>query len=737
MPKHLRSKTAHFVLGQPDCLPANKLPLESEVYNFYKAESLRLRQVNSRATQRSIAVEVAKSVREIWVEKAGLPVFSLEGTVRYVLSVVAKGRKLSKTPSTKRKRGNGAAHGLDRLFDICPCQCKARSRCMCEKKDKVPPAEWKFLRDQRGKRQQVIGAIDVKGTRAIARRRRRSAGRDSPADASGSTAQELQEHADISVDSADPSPADSVNEAENTISGTTATSSESVQNRIVISNFARECDRYQLSDRAAAALGSALLTDVGIVSETDQSSLITRSKVRRARDTWRKERKEELKEQLHGKLQCVGFDGKRDITQVIEETVESGEIVRTKSTKREEHIVYVSEPGGTYIDHSTLDSGTSKSVARNLTDLIRETESEDTLQAVLADGTNVNTGWRNGAIVEVERDLEKNLQWLICLLHTNELPLRHLFTAMDGGHGTTGPKTFKGPLGQRLCGDVHQLPVVEYQPIPTYVQQPTDDVRSDLSSDQQLLLIYCQAVADGRIPVTTARRKPGPVNHSRWLTLATRLLILYTRTDQPSESLVRLVRYIQQVYAPMWFAVKSNPSFDKGAVHLFQLMQLLKQQPQEVQNATREVVQRNAYFAHCENVLTAMLVDRDSAVRDQAVSKILTARKSKSRALRVFRVPRLNWQAEHFTEMISWCGQVTEPPVTKQLSDTEIKTARDHPLELPSFPCHSQSVERCVKLVTEACQAVYGYENRHSMIVSRQAARKGRKRSNNKADYRM
>ena len=186
--------------------------------------------------------------------------------------------------------------------------------------------------------------------------------------------------------------------------------------------------------------------------------------------------------------QCIGFDGKRDVTQVIEESFEGGETIRSKRTKREEHLVYVAEPGGTYIDHSTLDSGTSKSVTRNVTDLVRETESENTLQAVLADGTNVNTGWRNGAIIEVERNLEKNLQWLICLLHTNELPLRHLFTAMDGGHGTAGQKTFKGPLGQKLCGDVHQLPVVGLQSISTYVQQPTDEVQSDLSADQQLLL---------------------------------------------------------------------------------------------------------------------------------------------------------------------------------------------------------------------------------------------------------
>ena len=92
---------------------------------------------------------------------------------------------------------------------------------------------------------------------------------------------------------------------------------------------------------------------------------------------------------------------------------------------------------------------------------------------------------------------------------------------------------------------------------------------------------------------------------------------------------------VQQFYALMWFAMKSNPRFNMGAVHLFQLMQLLKQQPQEVQNLTRDVVQRNAYFANGENILAAMLTDHDSAVRDQAVTKILAARKGKARELRV------------------------------------------------------------------------------------------------------
>ena len=105
-----------------------------------------------------------------------------------------------------------------------------------------------------------------------------------------------------------------------------------------------------------------------------------------------------------------------------------------------------------------------------------------------------------------------------------------------------------------------------------------------------------------------------------------------------------------------------------------------------------------------------MLADRDSATRDQAVTKILAAGKRKARELRVFRVPRLNWQAEHLIDMISWCGQITELPVTKLMSDNEITSAWDRPPELPSFQA-TQSVERCIKLVTEACKNVCGYEN--------------------------
>ena len=86
--------------------------------------------------------------------------------------------------------------------------------------------------------------------------------------------------------------------------------------------------------------------------------------------------------------------------------------------------------------------------------------------------------------------------------------------------------------------------------------------------------------------------------------------------------------------------------------------------------------------------------------------------------------------------MIKWEEvHVTEPPVTAVLLDSAIEAARDQPLELPGFPCHAQSVERCVKLVTEASLAVYGQERRNALIVARQASRKARPSFDVKSDF--
>ena len=70
-------------------------------------------------------------------------------------------------------------------------------------------------------------------------------------------------------------------------------------------------------------------------------------------------------------------------------------------------------------------------------------------------------------LARAERFLRALLLWLICQLHGNELGLRHVFTHYDGGHGTSGVDSFKGPLRQAQMTEVHKMKVVQFQPVAT------------------------------------------------------------------------------------------------------------------------------------------------------------------------------------------------------------------------------------------------------------------------------
>ena len=84
------------------------------------------------------------------------------------------------------------------------------------------------------------------------------------------------------------------------------------------------------------------------------------------------------------------------------------------------------------------------------------------LVAVGCDSTAVNTGKTAGVIRLLEEKFSKPLQWMICFLHLNELPLRHIFCYLDGG--TSGPQAFLGPIGKALKA-CEELPIIAFEPI--------------------------------------------------------------------------------------------------------------------------------------------------------------------------------------------------------------------------------------------------------------------------------
>ena len=103
------------------------------------------------------------------------------------------------------------------------------------------------------------------------------------------------------------------------------------------------------------------------------------------------------------------------------------------------------------------------------------------MAAIGCDGTAVNTVPNEGVIKRLEDHLNKPIKLLGYLLHTNELPLRHLMKELH--KGTSGPEDFGGLTGKQLVG-CELLYVVDIEAV--QVPETTIDEK-DLSSDQK----YC------------------------------------------------------------------------------------------------------------------------------------------------------------------------------------------------------------------------------------------------------
>ncbi len=110
--------------------------------------------------------------------------------------------------------------------------------------------------------------------------------------------------------------------------------------------------------------------------------------------------------------------------------------------------------------------------------MLLEYNSLDVISALASDGTVTNTGRLSGAIHLVELKLERNLHWLVCLLHFNELPLRALFYHLYGN--TSGPKSFTGPIGKLVAGDLDSNPGVPFALIPVDLPCMTHEIVDDL-----------------------------------------------------------------------------------------------------------------------------------------------------------------------------------------------------------------------------------------------------------------
>jgi len=87
--------------------------------------------------------------------------------------------------------------------------------------------------------------------------------------------------------------------------------------------------------------------------------------------------------------------------------------------------------------------------------------------------------------------------------------------------------------------------------------------------------------------------------------------------------------------------------------------------------------------------------------------------------------PRSTSKQRLNVNMIDWeAERLSEPPLTSNKTEVELLSFKETPFGVPKYPCHTQAVERAIRLISEASATVVGKEVRDGFIRQRIEARK-------------
>ena len=545
------------------------------------------------------------------------------------------------------------------------------------------------------------------------------------------------------------------------------------RNMVDISQTAQTAIRYETGSREAAAIVTSFLGDLiksNILSADMAYLAVDQSKMQRAKDAVMAKAKMEGEATTRAdQVNDVMFDSRIDPTLVKRFDQETQKYY--PRVEKEDHYT-VTDGAGRYLHHLTKPGKADEDINQdifvvdndedsdecdecvvdgenNIEDVPRQAEKkpaekvadlllewmrdvgvDESLQFLSADSTNSNTGWKAGIITWIEKKLGRKVNWKICALHTNELLLRHLMELLDG---KTDSKTgFSGQLGKllKLVADMKRTQSFKKIDLgPDLIALP-DEVVNDLSTDQELSYKLVKAIRSGHLPRDIAMRKPGAIVHSRWLTFAENLCFMWM-SDHGLEGelykrLEMIVTFVVSVYFPMWFNIKVKHSWLEGPRHILTQLSLIHLQSIKVQRIVMPYARSTAWFSHSEAVLQTMLCSSEQEDRVWAVEKILQIRGKNplgSTKPRARRLPKLNVKAKDLKSLISWT-KAHEPLLTCNMNKEELKELKNIAMVVPYYCLHTQGIERGVKEVTQASEAVYGFERRDGFIRARAANRK-------------
>ena len=180
-------------------------------------------------------------------------------------------------------------------------------------------------------------------------------------------------------------------------------------------------------------------------------------------------------------------------------------------------------------------------------------------------------------------------------------------------------------------------------------------------------------------------------------------------------------------------------SVKDGARNFFNTIRLSRYLSVENLKIIDAIISRNAFFALPENILLSMISDEQISIRQDFHFRSSTNIKRYEQPTSS-QLSMINFNATHYSNMIDFPKvEIISPPVLTVTNEKLVhRLSMDNVFdnwEFDRYPCHTQAVERLVKLVTEASISVCGVKNKKGQIRAVLKSRQEMNKFDSKKDF--
>ena len=159
---------------------------------------------------------------------------------------------------------------------------------------------------------------------------------------------------------------------------------------------------------------------------------------------------------------------------------------------QEEHCAIILYPGDEFAGHVVPPGGTANALAEEIEQFIRERGIDmEKVKSLVSDGCEKMVEWEKGVHATLEKIFKVPFTRIICFFHHLEKSFEVILVLYSGR--TTSPGSYSSGVGKEVSGDVHRLPVEDFEVLPnSYLLDLIDgtsaDVFKSLSNDHQILM---------------------------------------------------------------------------------------------------------------------------------------------------------------------------------------------------------------------------------------------------------